>query len=422
MTARISTTIYILIMILTINANVNSQSLDSIGSCVMPHAAWAVQVVGNYAYVADDSSGLQIVDLSDPASPAVVSSYDTPNRAIDICVSGQYAYIADFNSLQIIDISNPLSPTLAGSHPTFRTIAVDVAGDYAYLAGEYTAPTVKIVNIADPSSPESTSAISFSGGAFSLDYSNGYLAVLSNVTEPYSNYLRIIDVTDPQNPHISGSVRIPGEIEIPKDVKISGDYAYIADGGNGLQIVNISDPANPAVVGAYDSPGAAWGVTVNGSYAYLAEQNYGVEMISVYDPTNPLFLAYAQTNFPILNVFATEAYVFATGSGWLEILQPTFTGNVESPIHLPVAVSLTQNYPNPFNPSTSIQYDLINDSPVNISIYNLLGQKIETLVNKIQHAGHHQIIWNAKDVSSGIYFYKINAGEYTETKKMVLLK
>ena len=84
--------------------------------------------------------------------------------------------------------------------------------------------------------------------------------------------------------------------------------------------------------------------------------------------------------------------------------------------------SLSQNYPNPFNASTTIQYDLVKDSPVNIGIYDILGQRVVTLVNQKQPAGHHQVIWNATDVSSGIYFYKLSAGDYSETKKMVLLK
>ena len=79
-------------------------------------------------------------------------------------------------------------------------------------------------------------------------------------------------------------------------------------------------------------------------------------------------------------------------------------------------------YPNPFNPSTTIQYDLVKDSPVNIGIYDILGQRIETLINQKQPAGHHQVIWNATDASSGIYFYKIQAGDYAETKKMVVMK
>ena len=84
--------------------------------------------------------------------------------------------------------------------------------------------------------------------------------------------------------------------------------------------------------------------------------------------------------------------------------------------------SLTQNYPNPFNATTTIQYNLPEASNVTIDIYDITGRKVAGLFNGIQPAGSHQVIWDANDKSTGVYFYKIQAGDYVETKKMVLLK
>ncbi|MBN2281130.1 MAG: T9SS type A sorting domain-containing protein [Candidatus Marinimicrobia bacterium] len=84
--------------------------------------------------------------------------------------------------------------------------------------------------------------------------------------------------------------------------------------------------------------------------------------------------------------------------------------------------SLEQNYPNPFNPTTRINYTLGKVTNVNISVYNMLGQKVTTLVNKQQIAGAHSIQWNAADVATGVYFYKIQAGDFTQTRKMLLMK
>ncbi len=95
---------------------------------------------------------------------------------------------------------------------------------------------------------------------------------------------------------------------------------------------------------------------------------------------------------------------------------------------LPKDFSLSQNYPNPFNPSTVIKYALPTESSVRIAVYNLIGQKITELVNDTQTAGFHQATFNAKNLSSGIYFYKIiataknSAKEFILTKKMLLLK
>ena len=94
---------------------------------------------------------------------------------------------------------------------------------------------------------------------------------------------------------------------------------------------------------------------------------------------------------------------------------------------LPNEFALHQNYPNPFNPVTTLRYDLAEDAMVNIIIHDMLGKQVKTLINRTQDAGYKSVIWNAtndygKPVSAGIYLYQIQAGEYIQTKKMVLLK
>ena len=83
---------------------------------------------------------------------------------------------------------------------------------------------------------------------------------------------------------------------------------------------------------------------------------------------------------------------------------------------------LKQNYPNPFNPSTKIQYSIPSKSFVTIKIFNILGKKITTLVNEIKNAGEYSVNFNSVNLTSGIYFYKLTAGNYVSIKKMILLK
>ena len=94
---------------------------------------------------------------------------------------------------------------------------------------------------------------------------------------------------------------------------------------------------------------------------------------------------------------------------------------------IPDEFALHQNYPNPFNPVTTLRYDLPEADLVNITIYDMLGREVKTLINQTQDAGYRSVIWDAtndygKPVSAGIYLYQIHAGEYISTKKMVLLK
>ena len=94
---------------------------------------------------------------------------------------------------------------------------------------------------------------------------------------------------------------------------------------------------------------------------------------------------------------------------------------------LPETFALHQNYPNPFNPVTTLRYDLPENAMINITIYDMLGREVKTLINQTQDSGFKSVIWDAtndygKPVSAGVYLYQIQAGEFVQTKKMVLLK
>ncbi|MSP64161.1 MAG: T9SS type A sorting domain-containing protein, partial [Ignavibacteria bacterium] len=98
-------------------------------------------------------------------------------------------------------------------------------------------------------------------------------------------------------------------------------------------------------------------------------------------------------------------------------------------LEIPTVFSLEQNYPNPFNPKTTIKYGLPTESNVKIEVYNMLGQKVSELVNEVQSAHYYETIWDATNVSSGLYLFKIeatdindSANKFTSVKKMVLLK
>ncbi len=88
----------------------------------------------------------------------------------------------------------------------------------------------------------------------------------------------------------------------------------------------------------------------------------------------------------------------------------------------PIEFALEQNYPNPFNPNTTISYSVAKNGFVNVSVYNLLGEKVATLVNATQEAGRYDLTFDASNIPSGIYFYSIEAGDFTAVKKMTLLK
>jgi len=98
------------------------------------------------------------------------------------------------------------------------------------------------------------------------------------------------------------------------------------------------------------------------------------------------------------------------------------SNNIQEYNTLPKEFSLFQNYPNPFNPFTNIKFALPSEAFVKLIIYDVTGREIEILVNGFTKSGYHEVNWDAKNVASGIYFYRIEAGTFTDEKKMVLIK
>ncbi|MCK4654382.1 MAG: SBBP repeat-containing protein [Candidatus Cloacimonetes bacterium] len=166
----------------------------------------------------------------------------------------------------------------------------------------------------------------------------------------------------------------------------------------------------------------AWALNAGG---ISSDQSYGITVDTF-------------ENLYVTGYFAGTASFGSTmltseGSG--DIFVAKLNSSVFAENEISPTVNSLSNYPNPFNPTTTINYQLPEDSKVKLSIYNIKGQKVKILVNKILPAGEHSIIWDGKDsngnrVSSGIYFYKMclhpessgKAGDYREVRKMVLLK
>jgi hypothetical protein len=128
--------------------------------------------------------------------------------------------------------------------------------------------------------------------------------------------------------------------------------------------------------------------------------------------------------------FRLFADIYTNSWGWSIdnlTIQGQFVGINDSEI-IPAKFEISQNYPNPFNPSTKISFSLPTESKVKLQIFNTLGEIITTLVDETNSAGVHEVNWNASNLASGVYLYRIDAESvsdaknYTSTKKMLLLK
>ncbi|MGB5530727.1 MAG: T9SS type A sorting domain-containing protein, partial [Ignavibacteriaceae bacterium] len=114
---------------------------------------------------------------------------------------------------------------------------------------------------------------------------------------------------------------------------------------------------------------------------------------------------------------------WAVGPGILHTINggATFVGE-EVNDEIPTKFLLSNNYPNPFNPSTKIKYSIPQSSNVIIKVFDILGNEIETLANEEKQTGTYDLTWYSKNLPSGVYFYQLRAGEFVQTRKMLLLK
>ena len=288
---------------------------------------------------------------------------------------------------------------------------------------------------------------------------------LHNVLINFANVDTAFNIANPADPNVSMAYRFvinaDSALADPSFMPIihaTAGYAYqdrrpvpfaVFDENNNNQRLDVGFLENNAVGGKedgkYDPPTSSSGIetTVPREWAFIFATNYSAAA------NNPLIPAdLLNDNSPMMWwIVATMrgSNLFSAGDE-LEIIANHLPSSQDlwtfSPldrsilIQAPIAYSfaLMQNYPNPFNPTTTIRYELSAPSKVLLTIYNVLGQKVRTLVNEVQNAGPQLLVWNSKNdagssVASGVYFYRIEAaavsgfaGRFGVTKKMVLIR
>jgi Tfp pilus assembly protein FimT len=369
------------------------------GSYDTSGSAENVTVVGNYAYVADQNSGLQIIDISNPINPTLTGTYDTPGIAFGVAVVDNYAYVADQAAgLQIIDISDPTNPTLISTYNTpDNAINVTVVGDYAYVA--------------DLNSNLNSDAPNTAAG------------------------LQIINISDPNNPTLQGRADTPGRAI---DVSVVGNYAYIADEFEGLQIFDISNPSNPQLIGNYDydDTGRALGVAVEGNYAYLADDNAGLHIIDISDPTSPTLVTNFDTRGPAYDVTVRGNYAYVADLDGFQVIDisdpsnPTLKENADTPARAE-GIAVVNNYVYIADRNSGLQIFLDNTAPV-LSDTDVILAAVQTdagepsgivgtLVSSLVSVGGNVtdsdngavagIAITGVDTTNGNWFYSTNNGE-----------
>lgn len=366
-----------------------------------------------------------MIDVSNPASPLTVGILPI-NFCEDVAVAGSYAYVIVQNTaLVVVSVSNPASPVIVGSVGGLPAMPerVVVAGTYAYIADG--SAGLVVVDVATPTSPMIVGSVNTPGSA--RDVAVG--ATHAYVADGTSG-LAVVDISNPASPVIVGSVDTPGNVS---SVGINATHAYVADNAeyeNRLRVVSISNPALPVIVGSLAMPSSALDVTVAGDFAYVGSADLVAVDISPLAIVGSGGIPYGPAHR--VAVSGDHVYVAAYDSDF--VILPAHCpaqSAVPLPEGGPITVSrLAQNRPNPFGSAsgaTEIRFALPGATRARLEMFNAAGRPVRLLVDAVLEAGEHAAWWDGRNdrgeaVGSGVYFYRLQAGEFSATQALVRLK
>jgi len=264
------------------------------------------------------------------------------------------------------------------------------------------------------------------GGDYSLPASMNKISAFTNSPQDVAS---TVEFSVPENLNV-----LPGDtIELPLNVKLNGktigafnaslqlDKDFLTYAGEFTQ--GAATPDNKGwMISAYFAPGGKFNIgaadfsdvmsPINSDGSVAIFKFIVNEKAIIGDTSQVAFSGFSVSDSKLNNLPVTGVSGKITVAGVSSVKNNSVQYNY----------NLAQNYPNPFNPTTTIEYSIKKQSFVNIEIYNAIGQRITTLFNGIREAGSYKLNWNAKDFASGIYFYRIKAGDFTQIKKMILLK
>ncbi|MBK8984256.1 MAG: T9SS type A sorting domain-containing protein [Ignavibacteria bacterium] len=255
-----------------------------------------------------------------------------------------------------------------------------------------------------------------------------------NDYQGYATYDISIDIT-------GSGFTIPNELYIVKRTDRTGAWVCqnTTIAGNILTVTGLTDfsdfalagqEALPVELSSFVSSISGNSVTLNWTTSSeINNSGFDIERSSVSGVWSKVGSVSGNGTSATPNSYSFTERNVASGNYSYRLKQTDFNGNFEYfnlssevVIGIPTEFKLSQNYPNPFNPSTTINYEIPVDGAVSLKIFDMSGKEVMTLVDGVKNAGYYSINFNASNLSSGIYFYKLSANDFTSVKKMMLVK
>lgn len=435
-------------------------------------------------------TGLQVIDLSTlPDSASLVTTYtQTFTKAHmvqrDIYSDSAYIYVMGPGSLggvRILDVSDPVNPVQVGVYEPYYIHDAHPRGNRLYAAAIWNG-TLDVVDISDKTNPVMIAQINypnaFTHSSFTTE--DGDFLFVTDETDGLP--ARIWDVSDTDS--IVEVAQYTANTEsLVHNPYIQGDLAFISHNTEGLRVVDVADPSVPVEVGHYDTyPGPSGGFhglwsaypyfpsgkiiggnRADGLYVFRFNETragriYGLVTDSLTGlPVSDVLVTLVETGrtatgdengrYKIGEVpadsagytlsFSAPGYeagfsdpIMLNGGDSLNLnvfLRPVSTAVFGSDFGRPSVFVLDQNYPNPFNPVTTIRYEVPRNSWISLTVFDVLGRSVRSLVRTVNVAGVHSVSWDGRDdlgrlVGSGVYIYRLVTPDITMSRKLLFLK
>jgi hypothetical protein len=385
-------------------------------------------------YLASGRAGLWVGDMQNPSRARRIGNIRLPGYAYDVLVDSSVAYVSindptlleneeQWNGIVAVDISHPDSLRALDSVRFSSACAISMSGSLLFvshgdLISSQIDTTVTILDVRDPRNLAVAGTIVGGYDALELTSQDSIVFIAARNTG-----LKIFDCRNPASPELVASI-----FAHAIGVSVHDTLAYVHR-GDSIFVLDISSVSGPSILGETRSsrPAVFLGECEtsysNGRLYWAGGGSCGAYDVS--DPVRPTiaFADYRLQDSHGIFVAQDTLYISDRDEGlWIFGIDTTQTSVSICDRIVPIEPKLFPNYPNPFNPSTTIAYDLPKDAHVRLTVYNTLGQEIATLVNEVQRAGHRTITWNGAAIASGVYYYRIQAGDFTATKKLMLVK
>jgi hypothetical protein len=373
--------------------------------------------------IADGVGGLKIAELTDLYNGEITQNIRTfagNQGALCVQIEKLHAFVGTDTGMDIVDVTT--EEILTHIPTTDPVWAIAIIGDYAYLC----AKSLVVVDIRNPERSQIVSKREFIGSAYKIAYNTSHAYVAS-----LEGGVHILDISEPALPRPIAHFTTEG---VATNIALADELVYILDSQRGVLKLDGTEPQRLTPLSNYVETQLPIAAAIQGNYLYLLDS----QSVQIIDSRtmrrraryallrSPTDLAVLDSALYVTDLFQLSIFRVNTNQLNLAVEEP-LENRLDQPILSTISIpnQLLQNYPNPFNPETWIPYSLAKGTHVSLSIHDANGHLVSHQLLGFKRTGKHTVHWNGRNaigepVASGIYFYTLNAGDFSATRKMVV--